>query len=231
MRDRRRDWLGVGAIVSAYVSVALVTGGTEALAVILPSSCENAAYNVEVVQGTQAGNQKGINADVWFGNFADDCNRISSFWIPSSTGNGFVEWGWVLGYSSCNGQYYSNPRMFLWAKPNSGSESCAVVESSQQETWYDMTLRDTNQDTVWTATRGTTVTHTINVNFVRGDATTNSERDCTCDSAFGHYKALSFMVTGNTSWFNWTDPDLYWDDDPDYHWVEVSAREHKVVHD
>lgn len=170
---------------------------------------------------------------MWFGNFNYDCNRITSFFVDSGTGNGYVEWGWVLGYSSCNSQYYSNPRMFMWSKPNNAPDVCVVVESSQQETFYDMSLRDADQDTVWTATRGSTITHTMNVNFVRGDATTNAERDCTCDSAWAHYKALRFMVTGTQTWWNWTDPELWNppDGDPDYHWVKVSDTEHKVVHD
>src|SRR5687767_10194949 len=114
---RRKDRLGAAAVLAAMTYFLLSVVQAPAAFAIPGPDCENASYNVEVTQGTQAGNHQGIKADVWFGDYSNDCNRITSLAVISSSGNGFVEWGWVLGYSSCNGVYYNNPRTFSWWKP------------------------------------------------------------------------------------------------------------------
>lgn len=148
-----------------------------------------------------------------------------------SSGNGFVEWGWILGYSSCDGKYYSNPRTFTWWKPNNGASDCRVLGSAAQSTWYDLSIADGNSDTVWLAKREGNTVDTINVNFDRGDLYVMGERDCTCDSAYADFKMLDFQVAGSNAWHDWLDPDLLFDNDPAYHWHQVTVRHVKVVHD
>jgi hypothetical protein len=192
------------------------------------ASCENVNYNVEVAEG--GGSYEAIRSSVWFGTWNNDCNRISSLAGLSTSGNGFVEWGWVLGFSSCNNFEYSNPRLFTWWKPNNGASDCAVHSSAVSGAFKVLSLADGDSDTIWAANYdGGTVT-SINVNFDRGVIETNSERDCTCDSAFGHYKSLDRQVVG-AGWTPWSSPYLRNDNDPDYHWVKVSDTEHKVIHD
>lgn len=214
--------------VLIWVSLSGSAGATPA------PSCENASYNVEVTQRTQQGNHQGIRADVWFGRGNDDCDRVTSLAVLSGTGNGFVEWGWVLGYSSCpedGDAYYTTPRTFTWWRPDNGASRCHVLGSAGEGTWIALSLADGNSDTVWLAKRDGTVVDSLDVNFDRGTIVTNAERDCTCDSAYAHYRSLDFQVTGTHTWYAWTAPILYVDTDPDYHWYRVSDTEHEVLHD
>jgi hypothetical protein len=230
MREQR-DRLGAVAVLAVSLLLVLsVLGRSPALAIPGPN-CENVNYNVEVTQGTQAGNHQGIKADVWFGAYNNDCNRITSIAVVTPGGNGYVEWGWVLGYSSCNGQYYTNPRTYTWWKPTNGASACAVWGSASQSTYYSLSLADANSDTVWLVKRDGSTVGTINVNFDRGNQVTNGERDCTCDSAWAHFKSLMWQVAGQSSWTNWTDPTFLYDNDPDYHWFFMSNTEHEIVHD
>jgi hypothetical protein len=194
-------------------------------------SCQNAGFNVEVSQSTQWGNHQGIHADVWLGNGNNDCSRVSSLVVVSGQPNGFVEFGWLLGYSTCNGNYYSSPRYFVWWRPNNGPDDCEILTNGPAGTYVTMALRDENQDTNWAALKGGVGVFSLDVNFDRGIGATNGERDCTCDSAYAHFKSLHWQVSGGSTWLDWTSPTLYCDTDPGFRWHNLSATEHEIDHD
>jgi hypothetical protein len=194
-----------------------------------PQNCANTARNVEVTQGTQAGNHQGVRGDMWFRTSTNDCARVSSYAVLSSTGDGLVEWGWYLGwYTVCSSTYASSPRLFTVSIPNNGAFDCNTHGSLAGSAYYKLSIADGNSDTIWLAKRdGNTVT-SLNVNFDKGDLVTNGERDCTCDSAFSEFKQLEFQVTGTSTWYNWSDPTGYSDNDPDYHWHYQSNTHHTI---
>lgn len=203
----------------ATVIVGFVAGA--ALLVLLDiqpadaAPCENANYNVQAQQNTNLGQQQGIRTDLWFATGNNDCNRISGVHVLYGT-NGFVEWSWVLGYSSCNGQFYSTPQLFRYWRPNNGSLSCAVDFGNAPGNFFQVTLKDENSNTVWGAYKSGTLIATMNVNFDRGTMGTNGERDCTCDSAYSHFKTLKYQVVGSQTWNSWTNAVTQADTDPGY---------------
>jgi hypothetical protein len=188
--------------------------------------------NVEVSQGTHQGQHQGLKAEVWFGSYNDDCNRITSINVLSSSGNGFVEFGWVLGYSSCDDNLYTTPRTFTWWKQDGGSSNCRVLTAATADLYHNLSIADGDSDTTWLAKKNGSLYDTINVNFDRGDVATNGERDCTCDTAYAHFKELEFQkVATGATWLAWNDPYLFFDSDDNFHWVKDSDTEHEVVHD
>lgn len=46
-----------------------------------------------------------------------------------------------------------------------------------------------------------------------------------------HAVAGDDRVSSANTWFEWTDPDLQADTDPDYHWYQVTVRHVQVLHD
>jgi hypothetical protein len=214
-----------------WLSVVLLVAASSQPAEAIPGpNCENANYNVEGTQGTQQGNHIGVRAQTWFANYSNDCNRISSMGVITSVG-GFVEWGWVLGYSSCNSTYYNNPRTFTWWQPNGGTPQCHVWGGASEGVWLVLEVRDSDQDTVWGAYREGSKIDDMNVNFDRGSNYVQGERDCTCDSAFAHYKNLKWLLAGQGSnWYDWSDPTLLYDNDPDFYFNEISNTEVSIKH-
>jgi len=194
-----------------------------------PQNCSNAAYNVEGSQSTQQGNHQGVRGDVDFPTPNNECARVSSIAVLSGSGNGVVEWGWQLGwYTICDSAYASSPRLFMLNKPNNGVIVCTTHASLGTPGFRNLLLADGNSDTIWDAKlNGNPITN-ANVNFDRGTLVTNGERDCTCDSAFSHFKALKFQVAGSATWFAWSSAVLFVDNDPGFKWTKLSETAHKV---
>lgn len=196
-----------------------------------PQNCANAAYNVEGTQNTQAGNHQGVRGDVNFYANNNDCGRVSSIAIFSGSGNGLAERGWYMGwYTVCNSTYASTPRLFMFTKPNNGASVCSTHGSIGTTGFRNLLLADGNSDTVWDAKLDGNPITAANLNFDRGTLVTNGERDCTCDSAAAHFKALKFQVSGSSTWYAWTAAVLYFDNDPDFKWTKISETTHKVEH-
>lgn len=194
------------------------------------ANCRDAEYNVEAnLGGSNEGTHKGIKSNVWFANGNDDCNRVSS--IAGVKSNGFVEYGWVLGYSGCDGQYYTQPRTFTWWKPTNGASNCNVLGPASGGQWVNLAISDENENDAWVAERdGSYVTGMI-VDFHKSTILTNGERDCTCNTAKAEFKDLKKQTAGDSGWSDWQDPDPYVDNDPDFHLNIISDTRNEVVHD
>lgn len=230
--ERKRDSLGGWAVV--LVSVLLWSMMTSTARAVPPSDCANTNRNVEVTQSTQQGNHQGIRSNYWFATGGNACARADSIEVWSGLPNGFMEFGWYLGwYDVCSPNYASTPRLFSFSKPNNGAGVCTTYGNEQPNIWRTLSVADPDSDTVWLGKEDGSPVFTINLNFDRGTMFTNGERDCTCDSAFAHFKSLDFQVSGSSAWNPWTDPEMYLDtDDPPpsgYHWSKISDTEHKVI--
>ncbi len=225
MRIARRS----ASIVIAGLFVATLIP-TVAYATQPGAGCQTVAYNVEAnLGGANEGKHKGIKSNVWFGNGNDDCNRVSS--IAALKSNGVVEYGWVLGYSNCDGQYYTQPRTFTLWKPTNGASNCNVLGPGPSGDWVNLAISDENENDAWVAERdGSYVTGMI-VDFHKATIVINGERDCTCDTAKAEFKDLKKQTAGDSGWSDWQDPNHYFDNDPDFHSHIISDTRIEVVHD
>lgn len=91
-----------------------------------------------------------------------------------------------------------------------------------------LTLADSNSDTVWDYSQGSSVIVSLNVNFDRGTLVTNAERSHIEDSMWADFKDLRFQVAGSTTWPVFTDLDPYADDDDFYDCRMYSQTRQKV---
>ena len=221
------------------LSIAVVLGTMSVAFAQPPDTCDIGKMYVEATHAGQQGNHKGIKADVWKGAPDNDCGRISAVNVLNGT-NGFVEWGWSLGYlwdtevgGSCpNTVYHDQPERFVVWRPNNGSVHCRPNEGTLTSgNRDDFTLRDTDQDETWGYYLDGLQNGTVTVNFHRGIVVTNSERHRLADSAYAEFYNIKLQITGDSTWysFNLTQPDqTAYDQDPEYNCLEITANDVEV---
>lgn len=205
-----------------------------------PVTCNVTRRNVLATQGTQSGNHQGLRSTVWHaGSSSSNCARVSALSVVN--GNGFVEWLWVQGWifgedadgvCGTTSQYSSKPyRLAFWV-PTTGGSHCrkeGAIPDSDLSSFINLRLQDGNQDTVWSYYIGDPPSvGSMEVDFNRGNVRTNGERHNLNDFGFAHFKALQWMVSGNTTWFDFTDLDPAGDNDPDWNCIMVSQKNQKV---
>lgn len=157
-----------------------------------------------------------------------DCARITSRNIIN--GNGFFEYGWVLGWDACgtSNDYRDIPFGFVAYAPINGAYRCVDIGTMNNNVWRNMAVRDQNSDTVWAAYKDGVQVFSVNLNFDRGTGHTLGERKNSSDTALAHFKELQWMVAGNQSWLSFSDLDPGPDDDPTHYCVHVSNTEQRV---
>jgi hypothetical protein len=167
----------------------------------------------------------------------NDCARISTVNVLNGF-NGFIEWGWSLGYlwgQSDGGDcastvYHSSPVKFVIWRPNNGSVHCrpnegTLISGGRSE----FTLRDTDQNTIWTYGFEGNENGTVDVNFSRGIVVTSSERHRLADSAYAEFYNLVLLITGDNTWYSFNlDQNAHFDEDPDYACREVTLDDEEV---
>lgn len=121
------------------------------------------------------------------------CNRVSSMTVlgpqdhPGVDRQG-VEFGWVLGYSNCNGVFYQTPRLFVWWNRLHQGPYCQVLsKSAVTHMFHVMSLYDNVAHYQWdTRYDGTLLAAGITVmDFKTGTGLVSVERSNYNDSAYG----------------------------------------------
>lgn len=79
----------------------------------------------------QADIARGTSGDLRIPGSGAVCQRITSIYIKQrQPGIGSVEFGVILGYSSCSGLFYSTPRAFYVSRSATNVRRCAVLTSA-----------------------------------------------------------------------------------------------------
>lgn len=205
-----------------------------------PQNCDS-GFGKAFVQAThigQQGNHIGLRADVWIGAPNDDCARISTVNVKFGT-NGFIEWGWNLGYlwdtavgGSCptGTVYRSSPTRFVIWRPSNGAYHCLSNEGSLTSgRQRQFMLKDTNRDTVWAYYLDGVQNGTVDLDFDQGLVTTSSERHRAADSAYAEFYNIELQVAGSSSWYGFNLTQLGWmEDDPTYHCRQLDFDREEV---
>jgi hypothetical protein len=201
-----------------------------------PQSCADVGdRHVQATNGTQTGNHQAIRSTVMFWGTNDQCSRVSSITVVNA--NGFVEWGWLLGwlfgqdvpFGSCGqtSTYHQEPVRFAFWRPINGGLHCQPEGEVVGGFDYGISLRDADSDTVWQYLFEATSLGSMDVNFDRGTLRTNAER-IPGDIGRAHFNNLKFQIAGNATWFDFVDLDPGLDDDGVYNCIMVSNTNQKV---
>jgi hypothetical protein len=226
----------ISLVVMLILTAVLIESPTVALAQP-PPICHVDRMFVEATHVGQQGNHKGIKANVLKAAPTNDCARISTVNVLNGF-NGFIEWGWSLGYlwSTAEGGdcpatvYHSSPERFVVWRPNNGSIHCrpnegALVSGGRKE----FKLRDENQNTVWTYSFDGIDNGTVDVNFYRGIVVTSSERHRAADSAYAEFYTIKLQITGDNTFYSFNlDQNPGMDIDDDYNCRQVALDDEEV---
>lgn len=176
-----------------------------------------------------------------FANYDNDCDRVSAIFVQNS--NGYVEWGWTLGWlpggehggiCGSDSTYWTSPKSFVAWRPINGSEHCRKEFGNAEGQYFSISILDANQDQTWAYYKEGTQVDTVAVNFNKGTVATNGERHSSSDSAYAHFHTLSYQQPAFTSWGEWccleqrhdTDPQPGWNGN--YNCIENSDRNTEV---
>lgn len=227
---KRVLWLGLVFALTAGLPE-LRTPGSSAL-VAAPECLTPGDYGqigtAEDLDNPTSDDARGTIAEVWVSGGAA-CQRISSIYVKSPSWNGSFEFGWVLGYSGCNGQTYSAPRLFWWAtQATSAVTSCGVWANSNlpEQSQSDIfRVSDTNANTFWGSYfNGVSLQpNGVDMDFARGWSTAAMERGSATDGGFAQWDSLREYHDAN-GWTNWDDANQWVDHDPDYHFARLAAN-------
>jgi hypothetical protein len=161
----------------------------------------------------------------------DYCNRVSSLTIVDSTRDGYFEFGWVIGYSSCNNTYYSTARLFIvWKNIGEINDRCRVLGSTAtSDAFRGMRAGDVDGDRTFSAYFNTNpvANSEVAMNWTKGYTIVNSERSNVNDTAFADFIGLSENVAG--AWSSFDNVRLEFDNDPGFAWVRVAGDRAQVV--
>lgn len=206
----------------------------------LPQSCLDAhtggdddygQIQAEERDGTTANDLRGLRSDVWVASGAE-CQRVSSVYVFSPTHNGFYEFGYVVGWSTCSGNHYSNATVFSVWKPNSGSGDCTVWGGTHPSSgvFHHFRGSDVNANTHWGGYLDGTAFQPdgVDLDFARGFGGVNTERGHPDDSGFAEFDNIEEYHDGN-GWTVTNDLDQVVDIDPDYHLSIVNNHHVKMV--
>jgi hypothetical protein len=244
-RSKIADLLSVvagAAVVLVGVGVVSPTSLLPAAYADMPKSCLDAhtgrgddygQIDAEENDGSTSDDLRGLNSDVWVAASAE-CQRISSVFVFSPSYNGFYEFGYVLGWSTCSGNYYQDPTVFSVWEPNSGRIDCTVWGSNHPSDGQTHNFRasDVNANTYWGGYLDGDALQPdgVNLDFARGHGGINMERGHPNDSGYADFQDIEEYHDGN-GWTFTDDIDETVDIDPDYHLDVVNEHHGEMVHD
>ncbi len=207
----------------------------------LPNSCLSASSGGDDDYGqftvTEAGTDgDGTRADVWFTGSNMQCQKISTLGVYSPTGNGFWEFGWILGWwGPSSGDRYLVPTMFAVGHNSTGASVYEHVWTGRTPTpgkFHNVRASDLNENTYW----GGFVDGdggfdpAANMDFANGSPYVNWERGHPDDEpAGGEFKSIEEHTgsPGNEIW-NYTDSLSGAGDDPEYD-LTIDTNDHHVT--
>lgn len=198
-----------------------------ALAIPPPPGCWTVNYNVVGWDNVGSGFQRGIRTDMQVAVPRDDCVRVSSIAVFNSTGDSLVEWGWKLGYDCDGSTYHAVPTAFMVKEtPGSGLICEDGVATLTSGVFTPLSLEDVNQNEWWNGRISGIEYAQMKLNFTKGFAITNAERDNPDDLAFAHFKDIEELY--EAGWNDFDDVQLNNDTDPDYRFCRVNHHRHTV---
>ena len=218
-------WVGtvVGALALAVLPTWMVPADAAAPACVADGDygqvggIEDASY----VTGSYS---RGTRSKMYAGG-TTPCQRISSIYVLSPNGTGWVELGWISGYSNCTGTTNSVPRLFYWEHDErAGMTRCQVVSSITPTPGGSATytVENPDGDQKWDLLySGTAVLRGLQSDFTRGWSTVAMERGASTDSGYAVWDLL-YGNHGTTGWASWNHPSAFVDDDPGFRYKQYS---------
>lgn len=181
---------------------------------------------IEDPTAANSDNVRGTRAHVWVVNGPTACQYISSVYVFSPTRAGDMEFGYVVGYSNCNGSTYSNPTLFWWSHKTTGESDCGVWGAKHPtEGQYDLfRVSDLNANTYWGSywNQEELQPNGVHLDFTHGWSIAAMERGDSADGGYARYEDLN-EYHDNGGWSLWNNLTLDSDQDPDYHLNRVNA--------
>lgn len=192
--------------------------------------CRNFDKQIRSGEGVHHDLHTGVRSDVTFASASDDCVRVSTIGVINANETGYVEWGWVLGYSGipCGDNYYSSPTLFLAWKNPGGGDRCTVHFGNASGSFV-LQASDLNQNTYWDFFKSGTNIDQANMDFHRGTNFLLTERTNANDPGYGNFDSLRKSLTSGSSFQVFTSPGVQADLDDGYKFCKVSDTHVKHI--
>lgn len=151
-----------------------------------------------------------------------ECQRISSIYIYSPDRAGFIEFGWVIGWSTCSGMYANYARPF-WVsqKRTTGARTCSMFSDPPnlpEGTYQQFRLSDTNANGHWNMHyNGSHLGNDADLDFAFGWNYLGRERGEPEDSGYARWQSIEEYKYSD-GWTRWDDGTCLTalDNDPGY---------------
>ncbi len=237
-----RGWGAVAVGATVAIGLALVAGSAEAEGP--GSSCVANNWGeggMEAETSNNAMAQGGSNGTIAQMHVAATmyCQRISSLYMKDQTGPGLFEFGYVVGWETCNvPSWLAQPAMFEWTYDNTGFFWCEIYTgySPSMGNYNQVRAADPERDYEWAGKlNGSDIASShINLGYIGAYGFAAAERSNSQDSSYGRWVDVQEHHTDNgwTPWDNFRVATGYLlNNDPDYHFERETADSGKVVHD
>jgi hypothetical protein len=232
--------VGRASFVVGVFLLATLTAAPPAMA--HPSeSCATGVYkhDIEGNDPDQDGYQIGMRGNVHVAapkSDGSDCMRVSSIAMADSDGS--VEIGWVIGWlpsannvytgtDACDDQYNASPELFVVWQPIGGGYHCRQLAYISQSTDKQMTVADSNGNTIFNYWYDGFNYGSANVNFSDSRDLTNSERHASTDGMYADFNNLQNQLY-NEGFQSYAQSALFYSNDSDHVWVKDSADHTEV---
>lgn len=196
------------------------------------SGTEYAVATIEDPSSSVSNDSRGTISNMLAASGPTPCQRVSSVYVYSNGYTGWAEFGWVIGYSNCDGNTYNGPRAFMWVHMAGVGQWCDVLAAAPlaQGQWDTFRTSDTNADTKWDFfLNGTNqLPGGRDLDFAKGWSTAGRERHA-ADSGRARWHNLSEFHDGN-GWSSWDDAEPHFDNDPDYYHQRLDANDVDSTH-
>ena len=217
------------ALVSGLF-IGIVAAHTLAAAAQPGTGCRTFEKKIQSKENASTSTHTGVKTSMKFGSASNPCVRVSTIGVISVNETGFVEWGWVLGYSGtpCGDSYHTTPTLFFSWQNSGGTINCRVHFGNTPD-FFTVEVSDVNENNWWNYYKAGTEIGQVNMVFHKGNLFMLTERNSSNDSGFGAFHALNKTVEGGGGGFsNFTNPALWFDQDDGYKWCKKSntAVEH-----
>jgi len=221
----------VGALVLAAVPAWFAPVGAATPACVADGDYGQVG-GIEMANGARGPFSRGTRSKMYAGG-STPCQRISSIYVLSPHGTGWVEFGWISGYSNCTGTTNSVPRLFYWEQDDASSHTSCRVFSSINPTpggsaTYTVSNIDGNKDSrTWDLVySSTSVLKGIASDFTRGWPLVGMERGASNDGGYAVWDLL-YRYHDSNGWVFWNDPSVYKNEDPGFVYKQYSL--HKLA--
>ncbi|MET3961145.1 hypothetical protein ABIE44_001079 [Marmoricola sp. OAE513] len=229
--------LTTGVVLATLVLLMSVYPARAGAAV--PACIANGDYGamvtVEDVNGPANDDSRGTRSDMYVSSVSTFCQRVSSVYVQDPISESGMEFGWVVGYSQCDGQTYSVPTLFYWAQRNGAKLSCNVFHTRHPTTYDTFEVSNTNANNYWGVyTNGTSLLpNGAGLGFSKGYSLTGTERGSSQDPGSAVWNDLQEFHDGSPGdhWSAWDRVQLNYDHDPTYHFHSTNSFSASSVHD